>query len=282
MDDNGTLDVAVIESPLQDALLLDLNENSGDTIEKDLNLEVIRGGQFDAEVSVVGTAGKDWVFYDGDDDGTFEIAMHFDAYERLPVATRAFRLEGGKWNPAPGYLGRYAMYAGFLGKDTSKAAKLGAFNEEYVKSVVPRATVNGYPAPGTMPVYRYEKAEKNGLTEFYGSSNTYTIRWFDASSKAPAEPGETRALEDTVKLEWWHLALVSYCDLNWVYFNTDNDFQPEYLVVANASGEVRWAVQFEDGLTETKFTRDPGKGVLQLQVFKDAKVRKRLSQLARG
>lgn len=111
------------------AMLIDLDRDTK-LVGKDVNPEkVVNDGKFDAEVGIISRGGSEWIYYDTDDDGKFDVVLYTPIPGREP--THAYRLGKGP-NGAmmvthdPSLVGGRPMRHKSIFKNKALAAKMKA------------------------------------------------------------------------------------------------------------------------------------------------------------
>ncbi len=118
LNKDGQADAVTLSTPFSSRFLLDLDQNFAPLLPRSFDGAKLSQGKttVDAEVSVVSQGQHMWVYYDTDDDGTFDLVMHTPG-SRVYVATEAWTLDA-KMNKtaAPEHIGRKLIRPGVFSK----------------------------------------------------------------------------------------------------------------------------------------------------------------------
>jgi S1-C subfamily serine protease len=129
LDEDGTPDAVHATTPFSKRLLIDTDENFVPSLGRVFKLSEIDHAKVDAEVAVVSQSTHMWVFYDQDDDGKFDLALHTRGM-RVYAATQAWTLDASRnKTDAPEHIGRMLirpdLLRGTSGKSLATMVKKG-------------------------------------------------------------------------------------------------------------------------------------------------------------
>ena len=115
LDRDGKPDAVEVSTPFSKRTLLDPDHTFVPKLSNWFEMSKLLGsGLLDAEVSVVSQGTHMWVWYDTDDDGRFDLALHAPG-ARLYAAATAWRVDAsGNKTPAPEHVGRMLIRPALL------------------------------------------------------------------------------------------------------------------------------------------------------------------------
>jgi S1-C subfamily serine protease len=290
LDRNGSPDALSIDSAFSSRLLLDLDGNSVSGLPSKLNLSTTTQ-KLDFEVGVVTQSTHMWVWYDTNDDGQFDLALHSPG-ARLYVAADAWHVDAqGNKTEAPEEVGRK-----LIRPDLVKSATLASALRTMVgKGLLPIMSAEGdagiasFPEPikdhrGTsFELLDIPGAQKSVVLIYGQGSDGYLIDLDQNSLRnAPAKPKdlEKRVTDPKFDAEF---AYFQRNGLAWAYYDADG--KKGYDVVLYSSdpraGKVDRGFRVDSAGTVTLDTSLKGKPLVSPSLFKKASNRKRLGKLGK-
>ncbi len=125
MDGDGRTDTLVTHSVYSHGFVFDVDQSSlGEVNKTDAAQALLERKAVDAEATMVAQGPRLWVYYDRNDDGTFDF-LTYTSRVGTGVALEAYRLgEDGRKEPAPEHVGRKMVRPRLL-ENAALAAKLG-------------------------------------------------------------------------------------------------------------------------------------------------------------
>jgi len=290
LDYDGAVDSVRIDSAFSYRLLLDVDRNSVNTLSREFNLAAT-SAKIDAEVAVVSQSNHMWVWYDTDDDGRFDLALHSPG-ARLYVAADAWRVDAnGSKTPAPEHVGRKLIRADLLGSPPLASAMRALVQKGFL-SILSTSSDSGiasFPDPiadhrgSSYEVLDIKGAQKSVVLVSAQGSDGYLVD-LDSSSlgKLPAKPKDLAKLAESGKLDL-EFAYFQRNGLAWAYYDVDG--KPGYDVVLYSSDprggradlgfriDAQGKVMLDDGLK--------GKALVSHTLFTKASDKKRLEKLGK-
>ncbi|MBI4706235.1 MAG: trypsin-like peptidase domain-containing protein [Deltaproteobacteria bacterium] len=114
---DGRPDALEVSAPFSNRVLIDLDQSSIPEQGDGINLATLDPQRMpEVEVSAVSQGTNQWVWYDTDDDGRFDLVLHTPE-TRLYVASEAWRVDGaGGRQSAPEHVGRKLFRPALLGR----------------------------------------------------------------------------------------------------------------------------------------------------------------------
>lgn len=229
LSSDGKLDSVRVESTFSHRLLLDVDRDSVGSLPPTFKLGT--GAQkIDAEVAVVSQASHMWVWYDTDDDGRFDLALHSPGV-RLYVAADAWRVDAsGAKTPAPEHVGRKLVRADVMQSPATVAALKDVVDKGFlpILSTPTDAGIASFPHPvadhrGTSFELLDVKGLKKTAVLVYGQGSDGYLVDLDGNSlrSLPDKPKDLKKTVESPKFD----PEFSYFQRNgmaWAYYDTDN------------------------------------------------------------
>ena len=227
LDGDGALDSLRIDSAFSYRLLTDVDRNSVGSLPSSFNLATTNV-KLDAELAVVSQSSHMWIWYDTDDDGRFDLALHSPG-ARLYVATDAWHVDDkGQKTAAPEQVGRKLIRADLLGQGLATAAK--SLVSKGFLPILASATDDGIASfPDPVSDHRgtsYELLDIKGIPKsvvlVYGQGSDGYLVDLDGNSLGvkPIKPKDLPKLAEGGKLDL-EFAYFQRNGLAWGYYDTD-------------------------------------------------------------
>lgn len=290
LDRNGSPDALSVDSAFSSRLLLDLDGNSVSGLPSKLNLATTTQ-KLDFEVAIVTQSTHMWVWYDTNDDGQFDLALHAPG-ARLYVAAAAWRVDAqGNRTEAAEEVGRKLIRPDLL----KSTALSGALRTMVGKGLLPIMSAEGdagiasFPDPikdhrGTsFELLEIPGAQKSVVLIYGQGSDGYLID-LDQNSLRNA-PAKLKDLEKRVSDPKFdaEFAYFQRNGLAWAYY--DSDGKKGYDVVLYSSdpraGKVDRGFRVDATGAVSLDQSLKGKPLVSPSLFKKASDRKRLEKLGK-
>lgn len=290
LDRNGSQDAINVDSAFSSRLLLDLDGNTAPSLPTKLNLST-NAQKLDFEVAVVTQSTHMWVWYDTDDDGRFDLALHSPG-ARLYVAADAWKVDAaGNKTEAPEEVGRKLIRPDLLKSATQASAIRGMVGKGLLEimSATSDSGLVSFPDPikdhrGTsFEMLDIPGAQKSVVLVYGQGSDGYLID-LDQNSLRNV-PQKAKDLEKRVSDPKFdpEFAYFQRNGLAWAYYDADG--KKGYDVVLYSSdpraGKVDRGFRID---AKGAVTLDPslkGKALVSPSLFKKAPDKKRIEKLGK-
>ncbi|HVI04290.1 MAG TPA: S1C family serine protease [Enhygromyxa sp.] len=269
-DSDGLNDTLLERSAFDWRVFLDLDQSSiGRMVNADGLKVVLAVSQVDTELAVVLQTGNAWVFYDRDDDGTFDLVVHGDP--TYNIATDAFTLaaSGAAPVPAPEHVGRMLLRPALLNKP-ELAARLA---KHPLASWTAKSDDDGLasfptlaPGPNAAIVVNGRKAV---VTD---AGHDLTLVDVDGDS-SKADDHATAALVGSGDFDA-EFALLDYGAVVWAFYDRDGDGSFDWVLVSLDGQHDRATLGYAiSGTTATLQASAAGAAMVSAEAFTDATLR---------